>query len=412
VNGKGRLLQAFSLSEGLRRLGRPQAFEVPSVTGLRALSVLWVIVQHVQQGLRPLAATPEGARFLVHPVLRIGWAGNLGVDVFFVISGYLIGGMLMREREESGGISLRRFYLRRAMRLLPAYGVAIALNLALGAPNAERAWANALFVNNFVPFTRQFMAHTWSLAIEEQFYAVFPVLLLGLYAARPALRTALLAASVVAFALLAVALVQLHGLELSLIRPSAVEFWRYMDLFYVKPYARFGALFIGVLVARLERERSSLVLLERRPVAASLLALVAVATLAFVAFVFPEGRRPDGAKRIAGSFALALDGYAFAAATGYLLLLSRARCWLGRAVARALGARALRPIAQLSYAAYLVHPLCIAPLYARLGFDTSAPGLSYARLVGSALAVSFLAALLLFLFVELPVMRLRPPARA
>jgi peptidoglycan/LPS O-acetylase OafA/YrhL len=382
---------------------------VPAVTGLRALSVLWVLVGHVQQGLRPLGLVPAGAAFLAHPALRLGWAGNLGVDVFFVISGYLIGGMLLREREERGRLSFGRFYARRAMRILPAYLLAIALNLAAGTANADAAWANVLFVNNFLPFTRQFMAHTWSLAIEEQFYALFPVGVVLLYLVRPAWRTAVVASSVLGAAALALVLVRYHGLELSLVRPDPVAFWRVMDLFYVKPYARFGALFIGVLVAQLERSSTCLDVLARRPAAAAVLALFAVATLAFVTFVFPEGRTATGEKLLSGSLMLALDGYAFAGATGYLLLLSRAPSPLGRALSSALGARALHPIAHLSYAAYLLHPLCIAPLLPRLGFDLAHPWASYGLLLACSLAATFAVALLVFLLVEHPVMQLRPP---
>ncbi len=370
---------------------------------------MWVLLQHVQQGLRPLGLTPAGAYFLSRPLLRLGWAGNLGVDVFFVISGYLIGGMLMREREETGRISLRSFYLRRAMRILPAYALAIVLNFSLGSPNRERAWANLLFVNNFLPFTRQFMAHTWSLAIEEQFYALFPLWLLGLYAMRPRLRTPFLVATILGFAAVAVTLVLHYGLEVSLVRPNVGEFWRYMDVFFVKPYARFGALFVGVLVVHLERATSALRALERHPFVATMATAAAVAVMAWVAFVFPEPRGPDGERLLLGTLGLALNNYVFAGAVGYLVLVSRARFGVGRAVAAVLGARILHPIAQLSYATYLFHPICIAPLLPRLGFDLASPYLSFARSVSASFVVSFAAAALVHLFVEVPLMKLRPP---
>ncbi len=408
MQARSRIAAAFSLAENARRLVSPRGDQVPAITGLRALAVLWVLLQHVQQGLRPLGMVPAGAYFLSRPLLRLGWAGNLGVDVFFVISGYLIGGMLMREREATGRISFGSFYLRRAMRIVPAYGLAIALNLALGSPNPESAWANVLFVNNFLPFTRQFMAHTWSLAIEEQFYALFPLWLLALYAAAPRLRTPFLVATVLGFAAVAVALVLHHGLEVSLVRPNVAEFWRYMDVFFVKPYARFGALFVGVLVVHLERATSAVKALERRPIVAGAAAAMAFAAMAFVAFVFPETRGPGGEKLLLGSLGLALNSYVFAAAVGYLLLVSRARSGVGRALAAVLGARVLHPIAQLSYAAYLFHPLCMAPLLPRLGFDLASPYVSFARSVSGSLVASFAAAAVVHLLVELPLMKLRP----
>ncbi|CAN5771749.1 acyltransferase [soil metagenome] len=395
--------------DGLRQLFVRRGDEVPAITGLRAISLLWVLVQHVQQGLRPLAATPEGAAFLMHPALHLGWAGNLGVDIFFVISGYLIGGMLMREREVSGTLSFRSFYTRRAMRLLPAYALAIVVYLAWGTPNPGYAWANVLFVNNFVPFTKQFMAHAWSLAIEEQFYALFPFFVLLLYRAQPRWRTPLVALTVAVFAAIAVAVVFGQDLELSFVRPNIDQFWRYMDLFYVKPHTRFGALFIGVLVVRLEAGGSVLRLLERRPLLAGLLAGVAVLTMSYVVLVFPECRAPDGARLVFGSVSLALDGYAFALAVGYLVLLSRTRSRVGRLLSGALGARVLRPIAQVSYTAYLLHPLCVEAVSQRLGFDLGHAGASYARLVAVAVLATLVASRPVYLLVERPVMVRRPP---
>lgn len=401
---------AFSIRDGLRRVLRPSPDEIPSVAGLRALSILWVLWQHYHQGLRPLMLLPEGAAFLSQPLLRLGWAGNLGVDVFFVISGYLIGGMLMRECEESGRLALGLFYRRRAMRILPAYFVAIALNLAVGTPNPSRAWANVIFVNDFLPFADQFMAHAWSLAIEEQFYALFPLFVLFVWALRPSRRTALVALATALFAAIAVVVVLRQRLVLSERFPDMGEFMRYMDLFYVRPYTRFAALFVGVLVARLE-QASALSWLDRRPIVSTVLALVALAASAWVVFVFPEGYDALGRRTLSGALALASGSAIFALGIGALLALARTQSAIGRLIAAILGARALHPIAQLSYAAYLFHPLCIAPVL-RLGFDVGRPWLSYPILLALSLIASFAAALVVHLLVELPMMKLRPPRRA
>jgi peptidoglycan/LPS O-acetylase OafA/YrhL len=93
-------------------------------------------------------------------------------------------------------------------------------------------------------------------------------------------------------------------------------------------------------------------------------------------------------------------------------LLSRAPSALGRALSGALGARALHPIAHLSYAAYLLHPLCIAPLLPRLGFDLARPWTSYGLVLACSLVATFAAALLVFLLLEHPVMQMRPPRAA
>lgn len=400
------------LREAIRQLFVPRPGDVPAVNGLRALSLLWVITQHVQQGLRPFGFVPAGATFLGSPLLRLGWAGNLGVDIFFVLSGYLIGGMLMKEREEKGSLSFRRFYLRRAMRILPAYFLAIGFYAYFDPPNRDVAWANVLFVNNFLPFQRMFMAHTWSLAIDEQFYFLFPLYVAIVFRLRPHLRTLVLGATTLMFAIIALEVVLSQDIELSLIRPNLIQFWRYMDIFYTKPYCRFGGIFIGALVVRLERSTGALKALERHPLLATLGAFAALALMAYVALVFPECRAPNGDLLVSGQVLVAFNGYFFSTSIGYLLLLSRSRVLAGRVIERVLGTRVLLPFAHLSYAAFLFHPLVITPLFKWPGFDLDRPVFCYFRLWALGVVLSLLAALAVWVTIEYPVMRRRPPRAA
>jgi peptidoglycan/LPS O-acetylase OafA/YrhL len=119
------------------------------------------------------------ARQTVDPGLP---AGGLGVTVFFALSGYLITTLLLRERAERGVIGLRAFYIRRALRLYPALYVmltATAIVAACGAISVSLVeWVSAaLFIWNYSPDVSTFwLGHTWSLAIEEQFYLIWPLL--------------------------------------------------------------------------------------------------------------------------------------------------------------------------------------------------------------------------------------------
>ena len=146
------------------------------IDGLRAIAVLSVIIFHAKLGLFP--------------------GGFVGVDVFFVISGYLIASIILRE-EEKGAFSLARFYERRIRRIFPALLVVILFCAAVGAllltPNdyllfGRSAFAAMSFWSNFY-FSRQGgyfapaaetqpLLHTWSLGVEEQFYLVAPFALL------------------------------------------------------------------------------------------------------------------------------------------------------------------------------------------------------------------------------------------
>lgn len=151
---------------------RPPA-HLPGLDGLRALAVLTVMVFHAW----PAALT----------------GGMIGVDLFFVLSGFLISLLLVAEYRESGAIGLRNFYLRRCLRLMPAFLLMLLVfvgycllrfdgralerylqSVALAVTYTSN-WARALSLNSV-----EGLGHTWSLAMEEQFYLFWPLLLLGL----------------------------------------------------------------------------------------------------------------------------------------------------------------------------------------------------------------------------------------
>jgi peptidoglycan/LPS O-acetylase OafA/YrhL len=139
---------------------------IPSLDGLRAVSITMVMVYHM---------TGQG---LWSPL------GNLGVRVFFVISGYLITGLLLQETARTGEISLIDFYKRRALRIFPPFYVYLLFIALLGAGgfialNRGDIPEAAFYVINYFPGASQsvYVRHIWSLAIEEQFYILWPGLL-------------------------------------------------------------------------------------------------------------------------------------------------------------------------------------------------------------------------------------------
>lgn len=148
--------------------------DIPSLDGLRAISIMIVFVSHAGYSSVP---------------------GGLGVSIFFVISGFLITTLLRIETDTYGHISLRDFYIRRAFRILPIFYVVLCLGLlalAIGVLPGNSADAGPTSSQFLHYFNFYAITHTgydivpgtgvyWSLAIEEHFYVVFPVLVVLLY---------------------------------------------------------------------------------------------------------------------------------------------------------------------------------------------------------------------------------------
>ena len=153
----------------------PSLRRIPSLDGLRAVSILLVLLQHTVQRYG-----------LHHPVGWKLWAvsnGAFGVYIFFVISGYLITSLLLHERETRGSISLRGFYLRRFFRIFPPLYVYVGLIVLLGflgriAVTRTDILSALFFFHNYGPTGSSWaLEHFWSLSVEEQFYLIWPLVL-------------------------------------------------------------------------------------------------------------------------------------------------------------------------------------------------------------------------------------------
>lgn len=132
---------------------------IPALDGLRAVAIVMVIAYHASRDVMP--------------------AGFWGVTVFFVLSGYLITRLLCAEHSTNGSISVRSFYWKRGVRLMPALIVVSLVVLALG-----QQWLNVLpALGYYANYARiggsdlGLLTHTWSLAVEEHFYLLWPVVL-------------------------------------------------------------------------------------------------------------------------------------------------------------------------------------------------------------------------------------------
>jgi peptidoglycan/LPS O-acetylase OafA/YrhL len=139
---------------------------IPSLDGLRALSIICVLISHIQSRS-------------FHKQDAMG--GQIGVTIFFVISGYLITRLLLQEERTYGYVSLTNFYIRRSLRIFPAYYLLLfvyfLLQLAGVLTFTSASWLSSLTYTKYFPISGASeweTGHFWSLSIEEHFYLVWP----------------------------------------------------------------------------------------------------------------------------------------------------------------------------------------------------------------------------------------------
>ena len=377
--------------------GRPLLRYLPGLDGLRALAVVAVVVYHADPDWLP--------------------GGFLGVEVFFVLSGYLITLLLLVEFDHHGRIDLGRFWLRRAKRLLPALFVLLFLVLvvtavfradALGRLRGDLV-AGLTYVSNWYQiWTAQGYAaagefaplrHLWSLAVEEQFYVVWPLVMIVLLRHRSGWSPALVAAWLTTIALLISVGVGLlhHSGRIGECAVTPDAYWSLgerclpiADALYLSTITRAGGLLLGAALAFLWRPDA----LARGPIRRHGLMLDVIGVMGLVTLGVLAWRlhfvTPDGADDV-----LFRGGFWFTDIATLVVIAAVAHptARLGRV----LGLRPLRWVGTRSYGLYLFH----WPIYQLIRKVAGNP-LSVEQFV-IAMAITVLVTELSYRFVEQPI---------
>jgi peptidoglycan/LPS O-acetylase OafA/YrhL len=171
------MIRSFILSyprAALRELWQRPRGQIPALDAMRTFAVLFVIAHNFTNSYLEQGGTENVFSRL--PFVRGGW---IGVDLFFVLSGYLIGKQLWRELLQTQTINVSRFILRRGLRIWPLYFFFLFFVVAFlgrGSFPFGRWWTDAVFLTNYV--NQGVVMGSWSLCTEEQFYVFAPMLLL------------------------------------------------------------------------------------------------------------------------------------------------------------------------------------------------------------------------------------------
>lgn len=352
---------------------------------LRAIAILIVLIYHYK-----VVVSREN---LFGFMSSLGWTG---VDLFFVLSGYLIGNQVLSALSKGQDFSLKLFYIRRFLRTLPNYYFVLALYfmfpLALGGTATAPLWSFLTFTQNLGLGPGETFTHSWSLCIEEQFYLIFPVIALLIAYSRRSIGLAwivLVAAMVLAMAL--------RGLNWYAHGEQSISGRSFMEHIYYSSFTRFDELLPGVAIALLKNFHPTLyAALIRR---GNLLLLAGLASVGLMFYLFHNYEYIRGFGR---TFEVVTFGYSFLAISFAILVLAALspNCWLNRI--RIPGAT---QIAVWSYAIYLIHK----PIFQLL----KAPLTDYGIDINSGLAVAIMMTLSIFcgwalyIVVESPFMKVR-----
>jgi peptidoglycan/LPS O-acetylase OafA/YrhL len=361
-------------------MNAPVSPRIQGLDLLRSIAILGVMLFHTRGTGLPFDA-----------VGRFGW---MGVDLFFVLSGYLIGSQLLRPWSRGERPSMGGFYLRRAFRILPAYLVVLALYFLVpefrNQPGISPLWQFLTFTVNLKInyFTNHAFSHAWSLCVEEHFYLVLPLLTLWMMR-KPSLRKTLwVAGAIVIFGMIIRAWTwqYLHA-------RYGADFDTFVTLYvekiYYPTYTRLDGLLMGVLLATMRWFRPGWwsVCMRR----ANMLLAAGLAISAVGVWLFTERF----------SFLATVIGFPIVSLGFALLVLSAAshRSWIGRF--RVWGAETT---ALLSYSLYLSHKgvIHLDGMYLARFVD---PGGAQAVVVYAVTTFAFAA--LLYRLVERPFLKLR-----
>jgi peptidoglycan/LPS O-acetylase OafA/YrhL len=222
-----------NLPPGFARLKSEQRLK--GLDTLRAAAILGVLVTHY----------PKIPGQVLSRALNLGW---VGVDLFFVLSGFLIGGQILKESAAARDISLKSFYVRRLLRTLPAYYVVLAIYFFL---SPAPGWRDLLFAQNF-DVIRAFTP-SWSLCVEEQFYLAFPIVILALRQ----IRVSPLIIPMAALVSLAFRVVNWHIARPDLLAEALAEN-AYLKWIYYPTYCRLDGIAFGIGLAAIQYLRPTL----------------------------------------------------------------------------------------------------------------------------------------------------------
>lgn len=368
----------------VQALGPPGTQRLPGLDLVRALAIAWVMLYHASI----LWHVPGDAG-----IVRFGW---MGVDLFFVLSGFLIAGQLLRPWARGAAPHYSRFMTRRLLRTIPAYLVVLALYFLVpwlrDGTELQPLWRFLTFTQNIGGDLTPRMAFSpaWSLCVEEQFYLVFPLIVAWLAIRPSTLKVVGTIAAVLLFGVVIRGYLWIHDVATISQGALTLNGQRFMSLIYYPTWSRLDGLLAGVIAAMVQTFRPGWWrLLTAKP---NLLLLCGLTAVAASTVFFGDQLTV---------FLPTLFGYPLLAGSAALIVIA------GASPLAVIGRRAIpgaRALATGAYSLYLTHKMVFHAVE-RLGRQWPSSWQPFE--LALALLTALVAGALLYWCVERPFLRLR-----
>lgn len=352
---------------------------------LRAIAIVFVLIYHY----RVFVSRENPFGF----ISSLGWTG---VDLFFVLSGYLIGNQVFSALAKGSDLSLKLFYIRRFLRTLPNYYFVLALYFlfpeVLSGPYTAPLWSFLTFTQNFDMHAGETFTHSWSLCIEEQFYLIFPVLTLLIAYAKRSLTLGWV--TIIGSILVAMFL---RGFNWSEHGGSSISSRDFMEYIYYSSITRFDELLPGIAIALLKNFHPSRyeAILRR----GNLLLVTGLLSTTTMLYLFYNYAYIEG---YGTTFLVTTFGYSFLAISFAILVLAALS---PNSLLHNIRIPGAASIALWSYAIYLIHK----PLFQVLKTQLTELGIEINTIAGMTviMSISIFCGWSLYALVETPFMKFR-----
>ena len=358
--------------------------------------------------------------------------GDVAVDGFLMVSGFLMANILMKQHQETGQLGIKIFYLSRFLRLTPAYFFALCIYYLFQNTENKIIWPNFFYLQNFVQdYSSYFLPFTWSLAVEEQFYVLLPLYLtfILLKTRHPFIHLLLL--FIISLVIRAVVILNddiLREQSIKGIIFNKDHFGHYFVVIYDNLYTRFGAFIGGIAAAyayRYKPEQSLNLLRSRMAKYLTAIAMLTALSLCLMPVLMQGFELPQSMNI---SLNIARRNIVCACAAWLLFCGIFAKNNLSPAIAhpharrfnQAMSLKVFYPFGHLLYSMYLFHYIAVAFVLGNMHLNFRLFNIDYMADFGwwmlLAVILSFIGttmiAIFSYLFIEAPIMNLRPKYKA